>query len=917
MYCLTAMAKNKFRSIKKEFAFLGAIILFILVASITIYIYYSFRKDYKTTIQNRILVDAQNLSAKINDKLQLPLMSARSLAQTFTAKVKEKSAADLTREEANSILKEVLTSNPSYHGVYTLWEPFSFDNKDNQYVNAPGHDETGRFLPYWEKDSSGTLSKRPLLYYNTQGIGNYYLVPKRRMRESIINPFIFPYSEKNVPLISLVVPVIHKNRFYGITGVDISTNIIQKIVTNNTIYSDEADISVLSNNGTYAASSKSDTLVGMRLESIYSDYARQVSTIKNATLQYNTRENDLVVKVPFEVGETQMPWQLRVSVPSSEIYQQARQNLAGLILIALGVFLVGLFVFIRYVNSIVKFISSLTKSGEEIANGNIEHVVNVNNNNELGQLGHSLNNITNYFREISNVSEAIAKGDFSQKVKTRSEKDYLGTAINKMDDELQKIDQENRKQRQEAELRNWSRQGLAELGSILNKRSESLEELTYKILEHLINYLNIEVGGIYIYYETQNEDTEQTEKYLKLITSFAYDRRKYFDTKIDLGEGLVGTCAQEGETIYMTELPENYLNITGGMGVTKPRSLILLPLKEQENLHGILELATVRELRDYEIDFIKEAGINIATTLAATKINERTNQLLEQSRKQAKDLASQEEEMRQNLEELQATQEESKRRETEMQGILNALNNAFYVLEIDMEGKVLNANEKYLQRMGYTKDQINEKLFQEFSPLAKDNQYYEQFMNDLKNGMSREEEVTQKLPNEEVATFQEYFTPILDNNNNPYKVLNISFDITKQKELQHEIQENQAKAESMLSALNETLGTVEFYFDGTYWRIKNANDIFLNSLNLTLDEIKDQFHSYLIDEEMAKSQQYKGLWRDVVAGDQRSWEKKYTLSDNTEVWKQETFNPIINAEGEIVSIIMFSYNITETKKNQQ
>ena len=159
--------------------------------------------------------------------------------------------------------------------------------------------------------------------------------------------------------------------------------------------------------------------------------------------------------------------------------------------------------------------------------------------------------------------------------------------------------------------------------------------------------------------------TPQGEEALELKACYAYERKKYIEKRIEIGMGLLGQCYLEGATVFMTSVPDNYLQITSGLGQANPKCLILVPLKMNDVTHGVLEVASFHVLEKYQIEFFEKIAESIASSISGVRINERTKQLLADSQSQSEMLRSQEEEMRQNLEEMQATQEEMNRKEQE------------------------------------------------------------------------------------------------------------------------------------------------------------------------------------------------------------------------------------------------------------
>ncbi len=143
-----------------------------------------------------------------------------------------------------------------------------------------------------------------------------------------------------------------------------------------------------------------------------------------------------------------------------------------------------------------------------------------------------------------------------------------------------------------------------------------------------------------------------------MVACFAYDRKKFPDKQIAWGDGLIGAAALEKKGYYTDRIKDGYLTITSGLGKANPRYLLIEPLVWNDQVFGIVEIASFKHLEEYKIQFVQRVAENIATTINTMKSNLRTEQLLKETRAQADQLLIQEEQARQNMEALKLAQEE-------------------------------------------------------------------------------------------------------------------------------------------------------------------------------------------------------------------------------------------------------------------
>lgn len=272
--------------------------------------------------------------------------------------------------------------------------------------------------------------------------------------------------------------------------------------------------------------------------------------------------------------------------------------------------------------------------------------------NEINNMVSAINRLVTGFKNTSDFAYKVGSGDLDSSFTALSAHDTLGNALITMRDNLKVNAEEDRK-------RTWISEGMAHFSDI-TRNQHNIGELCNEFLSELIKYIDAIQGSIFI-----AEERENVETILNLVACYAYERKKFLSRKISLGEGLAGQAYLEKETIYLTEIPENYIFIKSGLGGANPTCIVIVPLKINDEVKGILEIASFHALAPYKIHFIENLAEHLASAISSAQINEQTRLLLLDTQQKAEIMGAQEEEMRQNMEELAATQEEMKRKEIE------------------------------------------------------------------------------------------------------------------------------------------------------------------------------------------------------------------------------------------------------------
>jgi methyl-accepting chemotaxis protein len=301
--------------------------------------------------------------------------------------------------------------------------------------------------------------------------------------------------------------------------------------------------------------------------------------------------------------------------------------------------------------------------------------------------------------QLTGFIESVSAGNYQVQLEESSQ-DHVTETLVRMRAKLQ----ENAELEQR---RNWATSGQAEIGEIL-RGSSSSSELFDNIIRFIVKYTKSNQGGLFIL-----NDDDSNDIHLDLVACYAFERKKFLTKKVGLGSGIVGQSFLERARIHLTEVPEDYVNITSGLGGTNPKSILVVPLKVNESVFGVLELASFQNYEDHEVDLVEKFGESIAATVSSVKINERTRELLEQTQQQAEEMKSQEEEMRQNMEELSATQEQLQRQMAEAEETKQLLLQRDGVFgmttilsEADKFGTITYANNKLCQVSKYAREEL-------------------------------------------------------------------------------------------------------------------------------------------------------------------------------------------------------------------
>lgn len=518
-----------------------------------------------------------------------------------------------------------------------------------------------------------------------------------------------------------------------------------------------------------------------------------------------------------------------------------------------------------------------------------------NINAKFSDLHVELENEKSKTKKVLEFTNNLTNGHLEANYELQNEKDALGKSLIDLRDNLKKNNKIEEKRRKEDDQRNWVAEGLAKFSEILRNNNDNIQNLSYSIIHNLVKYLQANQGGFFILHE------EGTSRYFEMTACYAYDRKKFANKRVEWGDGLIGTSALEKGTIYLTNIPNDYVSITSGLGKANPNSLLIVPLIINEQIHGILEIASFRTFEKFEIEFVEKVAESIASTISTVKINIRTAQLLRESQEQAEILASQEEQMRQNMEELQATQEEAARQNEKFVTFANSVNHTLIRAEFLPDGTLIYANNKFIQKLGYTDSKdVDGKPISMFIN-KKDRETFDTTWNSLVNETSHFEGDVKLETKQGKDLWTMATLTCLQKNNSVERVLFLAIDTTDQKKQSLDF-------EAQIDALNRSSLKAEFTPEGD---TIECNEKFLQTMDYPVEEINSKsIFDFMPREEINT---FREVWENVINGHSFQGQLKTITRTGEEKWFRGTLSAVNDMYGEVNKVIYISNEITKEK----
>ncbi len=717
------------------------------------------------------------------------------------------------RKYFSARLEKLLKENPNFLGVWIITKPNVIDSLDEFYKND--------FENYRGEYIDAYYRGRKSIYRDTMHFKYYAYLSKYLGYFLEGEEFIVSAPEKvDYPVsfdkykVSIVFPVFKNDMLIGILGIDISTKKIENFYKN---LPEVLHIILVSEGDKIIFDNKSPSVIDLDFANVYRDfvnrdfklyrYVKDEGLNKNLILIHHKRQKNYAYYYLLDYNQRNT-WVSFFLIPKNLLFKEAFKSslsffIAPLVLIIS--FAILLIIVLSNIKDVFEFVRN---SLDEVSKGNyskIDFYINKVTSREFLDILDIIKLMVKELESASKYAAILAEGNY-KKMDLEFKTD-LFLSLDKLRETLKEKEEQEAKQRERQEKERWHNKAITTVNEILRLNPDK-EDFAPKVLAFLTDYIGAVQGGFFV-----KEEDEESNVYLDLVAFYSYNRQVYYKKKVSLGEGLVGVCALEKKPIH-TPVPDNYIEITSGLGKAKPNELLIIPLVHENEVFGILEFTTLKSFTETTEKLLESISRILGATLSAVKINERTRKLLEQSKIVESKLEEKDRQIKllqEQLAELELSTYEDKEK---LRALLNALEDFAFVFEIDEKANIVFINKRFLEFLGIT---YSDALSSDYYILLniKDVSKHQNYIKEARSGKKVKYNFILDINKREIL-IDVVLVPLYDKDQKVNHLLFVGIDNSELYEKQAEIKDLRVK----ISELNEQLQIQELEFDSYLMQIQ-------------------------------------------------------------------------------------------------
>ncbi|MBN2891735.1 MAG: cache domain-containing protein [Bacteroidales bacterium] len=299
-----------------------------------------------------------------------------------------------------------------------------------------------------------------------------------------------------------------------------------------------------------------------------------------------------------------------VALKEASLQEQIKQLISTVSIIGIIFIISSIIILTLFARTITDPLYQIQLQLYEMSQGKIVEKLAIKRKDEIGAMKSSLDDLIDGIARYSEFAAEIGKANFEAQFERLSSKDVLGNSLIEMRDSLSSA----RKQEQDRlfleRKQQWINEGINRMSDIITI-SQDIKPLSENLIIRLVEYTDAIQGNVFIL-----DFDEDNNAFLNLEAAVAYNVKKHANKQIELGEGLVGACFFEKAPINLTDIPDNYMTVTTGIGAANPKNIYITPLKFENKVFGVIEIASFSIFDKYTIQLIEDVVKLFAVSLS-------------------------------------------------------------------------------------------------------------------------------------------------------------------------------------------------------------------------------------------------------------------------------------------------------------
>jgi methyl-accepting chemotaxis protein len=372
-------------------------------------------RQAEAAAQDSVRATARYAAKSVEAELSASLRAIQALAGELH--VAKEGGAPPARTHLDATLKDLLEDNQPWLAAYSLWEPNALDGKDAEFVSkGPQNDATGRFVSYWNR-GNGSILVEPLLDYEKAGANDWYDIPRRTGKTTLVEPYLYKVNGRDMLITSLVTPIMVNGRFAGIVGVDLLLSNMQQLLTG--IESLPGSKVLLVSEGGKYISHPDPKLNGADAKDLTPEALQHVKQGK--LFEYATADGKARVLMPIKVDMQTGPWSLCIEYDQAQAKAPAYAVMKLTAGIAVACAVLAVLAMFALISHLTRPLRSLASTMQSLAAGqsNLRVSLPVEGRDELAEIASSFNSfvakLRAAFEDVQTTSRSIdgAAGEIS------------------------------------------------------------------------------------------------------------------------------------------------------------------------------------------------------------------------------------------------------------------------------------------------------------------------------------------------------------------------------------------------------------------------------------------------------------------------------------------------------------------------